>query len=177
MRLFNIQNDLIADRTSDAWYRIPDNGPYFHYRWQYGTGPDGEFSYVIGEHRGQAVCKEEPSLTMAWGLEVDGWDDRHERRFDWASNFPDETVRLFWADFFWNGSLIDRVTLASFDGARGVIPLPNYRKEVTQFEAAVALLVAGLEGDSEDYNPVRVLDRIGITIIGDHDREGAGSPR
>ena len=35
-------NGLIADRTSDVWYRIADNGPYFRYRWQYGTGPDGE---------------------------------------------------------------------------------------------------------------------------------------
>src|SRR5262245_39282546 len=79
VNLFKIQNDLIADRTSEAWYRIPDNGPYFRYRWQYGTGPDGNFSYIEGEHRNQAVCKEQPSLTMAWGLEVDGWDDRDER--------------------------------------------------------------------------------------------------
>lgn len=177
MNLFKIQNELIADRTSDAWYRIPDDGPYFHYRHTWGGGPDGEFSYVIGEHRSQAVCREQPSLTMAWGLDVDDSNGRRERRFDWATDFPDETVRLLWADFFWNGSLIDRVTLASIDGGRGTIPLPSYRKEVTHFEAAVALLVDGMEDGHAEYNPIKVLDSIGVTIIGDHDREGAGSPR
>ncbi len=30
MDLFKIQNDLIADRTAEAWYRIGIAGPDFH---------------------------------------------------------------------------------------------------------------------------------------------------
>jgi hypothetical protein len=80
-------------------------------------------------------------------------------------------------DLFWNGSLIDRVTLASIDGGSGTIPLPSSRKEVTHFEAAVALLVEDIEDGHAECNPIKVPDSIGLTIIGDHDRDGAGSPR
>ncbi|RNL62696.1 hypothetical protein EFK50_13165 [Nocardioides marmoriginsengisoli] len=178
MNLFTIQNDLIADRTADAWYRVPSDGPNFHYRWQWGTGRDGGFSYVMGEHREQAVCRDEPSLTISWGLDVDDATDPNDRRhFDWADKFPDPSIRLFWADIFWNGALIDRVVLARVDGARGTIPLPNYNMQVTHFEAAIADLIDGLEGPTREYGPFAILERIGATIVGDHDREGAGSPR
>lgn len=174
MNLYKIQNDLIADRSAEAWYQTKIDGPYFHYRWMYGTGRGGNFSYVESEHRGHAVCREEPSLTMSWGMEVDDRDDA--RHFSWAEKFPDSTVRPIWVDFFWNNALIDRVELCRVDGSRGLVPTPNFKNEVTDFELAVAYLVHNLEDGDNYLHPGRVMETIGATRVGDHDRGGAGSP-
>lgn len=175
VNLYKIQNDLIADRSAGAWYRIRPAGPDFHYRWNFGTGPEGDFSHVIGEHYGHAVCREEPTLTMSWGMDVHGVRDTETLRFEWAQEFVNSTVRPFWADFFWNNALIDRVELCSIDGGHGTIPLPGYGLEVTDFEVSVAYLVHELSGGDPHDNTGRYLDQIGAKRVRDADREGAGS--
>jgi hypothetical protein len=172
--LYRIQNELIADRAAEAWFTPNIAGPFFHYRWTYGTASGSEgWSHVIGEHHSHAVLREVPSLTMGWGLEVDGED--RQRRFDWAANFPDPTVRPFWVDFFWNNALIDRVELASVDGGRGTIPMPHYGKTVTDYELAVAVLIHDLDGAHEG-SPRAHVDNLGFTVVRDDKRWGAAAP-
>lgn len=175
VNLYKIQNDLIADRTAEAWYRIRPAGPDFHYRWDFGTGPEGSFSHIFGEHSAHAVCREEPSLTMSWGLDIHERRDAQTLDFEWAQKFVNKTVRPFWADFFWNNALIDRVELCSIDGGHGTIPFPTYGLEVTDFEVSVASLVHDLNGGASHDNPWRYLDQIGAKRVRDADREGAGS--
>lgn len=175
MDLYRIQNDLIADRSADAWFSPKIAGPAFHYRWQFGTSSSGPFNYISGEHMSHAVCREEPSLTMAWGLDVHDHDERRELHFDWAQDFVNTTVRPFWVDFFWNNALIDRVELCSIDGGHGIIPIPNYEMKVTDFEVAVAYLIHGLNDSPSHDHPGRYLDSLEIKRIPDHDRQGAGT--
>jgi hypothetical protein len=171
--LFRIQHELIADRTAEAWYRTNIAGPFFHYRWQYGSGPDGPFSYVQSEHHDHAVCREEPSLTMSWGMNI--YEDRRDLQFDWAEAFVNSTVRPFWVDFFWNNALIDRVELCRMDGGHGTIPIPGYRREVSDFAMAVAWLIHGLEGSSSDADPDHYVAVIEAKRVRDEARQGAGS--
>lgn len=175
MDLFKIQHELIADRTAEAWYRNPTAGPDFHYRWSYGSGPEGPFSHIIDEHRDRAVCREEPSLTMSWGMDVHDREGRRELQFDWAQSFINSTVRPFWVDFFWNNALIDRVELCRVDGGHGTIPIPTYNLEVTDFEVAVAYLVHDLENGRNEDHSGRYLEQIGAKRVRDQDRWGAGS--
>lgn len=176
MDLFKIQHELIADRTADGWYRIKIAGPSFHYRHMFGSGPEGPFSYVSSEHYSHAVCREEPNLTMSWGMEVHDREDRKELRYDWAKNFVNESVRPFWVDFFWNNALIDRVELCSIDGGHGTIPIPAGRDlEVSDFEASVAFLVHDLDGSPEHDNPGRYLETLEVKQVRDRDRWGAAS--
>lgn len=175
MDLFKIQHHLIADRTPDAWFLIQVAGPLFHYRWDYGSRPSGAYSNVIDEHSKHAVCREEVSLTMSWGMEIYNREDRKELQFDWAEAFVNSSVRPFWVDFFWNNALIDRVELCRIDGGHGTIPLPDSRNEVTDFETAVAWLVHDLEGSPDHDNPGRYLETLGVKRVGDSDRWGAGS--
>jgi hypothetical protein len=172
MDLFTIQNTLIASSSADAWFRLAAAGTSFDYQWAFGTGPDGNWSYVADEHRQHAVCREEPSLTMSWGLRADDEDDRH---FDWAQDFVNKTVRVYWVDFFWNKALIDRVELCSIDGGHGTIPLPDYGKTVTHFEVSVAQLVHDLSGGPDSDGPGGYLDGLDFAQISDVERRGAGS--
>lgn len=175
MKLFKIQNELIADSTADAWYRISVTGPALHYSWSSGSGPDGEFSHVIGEHRDRAVCRAEPCLTMSWGMDGHDRTELSELHFDWADRLVNKTVARFWVDFFWNNALIDRVELARIDGGQGTIPMPGKGMEVTNFQVAVAYLVDGLEDSSGYDNPGHYLDLIHAKRVHDVSRGGAGS--
>lgn len=174
MNLFDVQHKLIADRASEAWYRIRVAGPSFHYRWEFGWGSEGNFSNVIGEHHSHAVCREEPSLTMSWGMEVHR-EERRDLYFGWAQEFVDKTVHAFWVDFFWNNALIDRVELCQIDGGHGTIPIPDAGLEVSDFETAVAYLIHDLEDQPNHDHPGRYLDGIGAKRVRDQDRGGAGS--
>ena len=174
MNLFKIQNDLIADRSADAWYRIRIAGPTFNYRWTYGWNGDGNFSTILGEHESHAVCREEPNLTMSWGL--DNWTQPEPPKYQWADKFVGD-VRPFWVDFFWNGALVDRVEMCRVDGVHGVIPLPSYGLKVSDFEIAVAYLIHGLEDGQNSDHPGRYLDMIGAVREPDVERKGAGSSR
>ncbi|MFC0222834.1 hypothetical protein [Nocardioides zeicaulis] len=176
MDLYRIQNDLIADRAPEAWFNPKIAGPFFHYRWTFGTGAGGGFSHVIGEHHSHATLREDPSLTMGWGLDVDSLDDRRDRHFEWAEKFVNTNVRPFWVDFFWNNALVDRVELASVDGGHGIIPMPSWGKTVTHYEMAVAHLIYGLDG-ARDASPAGYVDELGFTVVPDDNRHGAGSPR
>lgn len=91
MNLFKIQNDLVADRSADAWYRIRIAGPTFNYRWTYGWNGDGDFSNILGEHESHAVCREEPSLTMSWGL--NSWTQPEPPTYQWADKFVGDVRR------------------------------------------------------------------------------------
>jgi hypothetical protein len=173
--LFKIQHELIADRSAEAWYRIMIAGPTFHYRWSYGGRHEDGFSNIMGEHPNHAVCREEPSLTMLWGMDVYDREDREDLHFDWAKDYVNSTVRPFWVDFFWNNALIDRVELCRVDGAHGTIPDPGSSLEVSDFEVAVAYLVHDLEDGQECDNPGRYLKGIGVKNVRDRERLGAGS--
>lgn len=174
MDLFHIQNDLIADRSAEAWFNPKVAGPFFHYRWTFGTGASGGFSHVIGEHHSHAVLREEPSLTMGWGLDVDSLEDRRERVFEWAKKFVNSSVHPFWVDFFWNNALIDRVELASVDGGHGIVPMPHWGNTVTHYEMAVAHLIHSMDC-GRDSNPSALVETLGFTVEHDENRHGAGS--
>ncbi len=173
--LFKIQHELVADRTADAWYRLKVAGPSFHYRWDYGSGPGGAYSNISDEHHSRAVCREEVSLTMSWGMTPYSREERNEPHFDWAKDFVNPVVRLFWVDFFWNNALVDRVELCRVDGGHGTIPIPDVRHEVTDFEVSVACLVHDLEESRNDDHPGRYLETLGVKRVRDSDRWGAGS--
>lgn len=175
MNLFKIHHELIANRSEEAWYPIKAAGPSYHYRWTYGSGPAGDYSHVAGEHDNHAVCREEPSLTMSWGMEVHDRPERKELHFEWAENFVDPAVTPIWVDFFWNNALIDRVELLLIDGGHGTIPCPTAGLEVSDFEVAVAYLVHDLEDGHNHDHPGRHLDAIGAKRVRDRNREGAGS--
>jgi hypothetical protein len=139
------------------------------------TGSDAPFSYIMGEHHSYAVCRQEPSLTMAWGMNVYDREEGDELVFDWAKQFINPAVRPFWVDFFWNGALLDRVELATIDGTHGTIPIPDAGLEVSDFEVAVANLIHELESGRSGDRPDRYLDSIGVRRVRDDERLGAGS--
>ncbi|MEU0698119.1 hypothetical protein ABZ349_29635 [Streptomyces niveus] len=70
------------------------------------------------------VCKEDVQLSISWGV----WRDRMAGRTpDYIEAFPlVDSVDYFWADIFWNGSLVDRQGLvATRDASTSPCPRPS----------------------------------------------------
>lgn len=112
---------------------------------------------------------------MSWGIRAYDRAEMRELRFKWSGKFINSAVTVIWVDFFWNNALIDRVELARVNGGHGLIPVPDLKLQVSDFELAVAHLVHELSGGSHHERPGRHLDRIGATAVRDEPRHGAGS--
>ena len=179
--LYDIQNDLVANSSASAWYvhHTPGAAADFRYRWSWWTSPaDDEAGHQPDSHDSYAVHRTEPSLTMAWGLDAYP-NERGARQYPWLpeDHYVNDTTHEYYVDFFWNGSLIDRVVVVLVDGGHAVLPLPSPAADghvVSDFELAVALLLHDLAAGSLD-DPAAHLQQLGIKRVRDDERHGAGA--
>lgn len=143
-----------SDRERD-WHTVI-TGPYF-------TDAADIDDDTFRMHSELIVFRADVGLTIQYGLKWGHlarsvekaqqiWDDAH---------FPDESASAFYADVFWQGSLIDRVQLISVDGGRATLPVGsrkalNYDRAearagtkidweytATEYETALARVVDG----------------------------------
>lgn len=109
--------ERILSTTQDDWHEI-EAGPYFT------DAPDIDKD-TFDQHMALLVYRDDVSLTIQWGMDArshvgrltdlaDIWPDAH---------FPDASIRVYFADVFWNGTLIDREHIVSVDGGRARLPL------------------------------------------------------
>lgn len=96
-------------------------------------------------HSEVAVYRPDIDLTVAYGMPNS--QHEHKLKFEWSDNFPDSEIReISIADFFWRGSLVDRVNYVYVDGGRGILPLGGGHQglRITQYGLAVARLLSGV---------------------------------
>lgn len=155
---------MIIDSGPEHWHK-PQPGPYFT------DGYDVDEN-AFRSHDELYVFKPDVDLTIQEGLEW-GHNSREITKSTqvWdCVEFPDETVRVRFADIFWRGVLVDRVQVVSVDGARAVLPFgsrtlkngpmpmgsaargftPEWDNTATAFETAVARIVDG-DREFEEY--------------------------
>lgn len=171
MNLLDIHT-LIAGSTPDSWYRLREPVPTYRHRFEQDHGLTPTFPAVVREHHQHAVFRDEPSLTMSWGMSP----IRAEVPDFGLGKFTDPTHLPFLVDFFWNNALIDRVRLTVVDTGRGIIPIPDWNLEVTAFEEKVAHLIHQLV-HVDGVDTATLLQQIDATVVEDRNRLGAGSKR
>lgn len=165
IRSLIINSDLERD-----WHDI-DSGPFFT------DAPDVDED-TFHQHDSLLVFRDDVSLTIQWGMRPNYQHEQLRTVSElWhEASFPDESIRIYRADVFWNGSLIDRENVVSVDGGRALMPLgtrtvpPGYEPRTsgpvnwvyscTQWQAGLAyLLDSGREHD-------RYFEQTGMTIRG-----------
>ena len=106
---------------------------------------DGGSAADLFSHYKTAVYRNDVSVTMAWGFDL-----QTEFKEGWANGLPGSTARHEYADIFFNGGLILRVPYVAVSG--GILPLPIGKEPMTVPRRYYSLvrLVAGMDGD-EDY--------------------------
>ncbi|MGW4186312.1 hypothetical protein ACWEK2_29600 [Streptomyces albidoflavus] len=177
MRLSEIHR-IIDESSNEDWHHIPcwgaDAGPSFRDAWDKSTRSDS-WELHHDSHSHVLVYKENVQLSISWGV----WRDRMAGMTpDYIEAFPlVDSVDYFWADVFWNGSLVDRHGLVALDQGRIYLPLPTPiykhvdgeteldRYEVTRWHTAFARLLHYVEHQENfDYALKRakfhVVDRV-----------------
>lgn len=102
-----------------------------------------QWQRVSGNHE-YAFCKEDINLRIVSGLEADDiqQDDFREQ---WANDFPDSSARGYFYNLYYGSTLLHRFILASVDGARASLPVPQIgTMDVTQAQWKVAEIFDGL---------------------------------
>lgn len=145
MRLDELQT-LIASSRPAEWRRIKLSGPTYRDRFGAWSSPaDGTSGIDHDSHVEVAVYRADIDLTVAYGMPES--QHEHKLKFEWSENFPDSEIReISIADFFWRGSLVDRVNYVYIDGGRGIVPLGSGHQglRITQYGLAVARLLSGI---------------------------------
>lgn len=113
----------VSESWSDWWNYLPE-GPLFNYN----LGTSGGDAAVYGWHDVRAVLIEDVDIAIEWGMSADPFERRQDYTPEWAP-FPDRSVELCYADLFYRGALVDRVSIASVDGGRAYLPTPKRRDE------------------------------------------------
>jgi hypothetical protein len=148
----------IAATWDEHWNHI-QGGPMFNYN----LGTINDVATVAGWHSARAVLQEDVDIAIEYGMP----DSAHRPNQDWVeewSAFPDDKIRGEYADVFYRGSLVDRVHLASVDGGRAVLPLPDRREGqwiVLDWPYQVGRIVHELSCPSESFEDY--FRRSGIT--------------
>jgi hypothetical protein len=155
MRLDEIRQLIVDHDDRDAFWHAPQTGPYFT------DAPDVDED-TFRQHSELFVYTGDVDLTIQAGLEW-GHLAHQVKRADaiWDDvAFPDESARVSYADIFWRGVLVDRISVITVDGGRATLPVGTRARRdrdvpfkpgmkvvwdysATAFEAAVARVVDG----------------------------------
>lgn len=143
---------VVADSTASEWHRILKIGPTYRDRFGACSGPGDTSGLDHDSHAEVAVYRPDIDLTIAYGMA----ESQHDRdlKFKWSENFPDSAIReISLVDFFWRGSLVDRLNYVHIDGARGILPFGGGHQglRITQYELVVARLLSDI-GDYREFD-------------------------
>lgn len=149
MKLFEIRR-IISDSWDDHWNVIRE-GPIY----SYSLGTINELATVAGYHSARAVLLDDLDISIEYGMPSDPFDTRSNWTESWSS-FPDPKISGEYCDVFYRGALVDRTHLASVDGGRATLPLPQRKDDewiTMDWPYQVARLIDGLNGghDFADY--------------------------
>lgn len=150
MRLDELRT-LVSESSEGDWHRIAKVGPTYRDRFESWSSPaDGTSGVEHDGHTEVAIYRPDVDLAIAYGMP----ESRHDRdlAFKWASTFPDSNINeIKLIDFFWRGSLVDRLNYVYIDGARGILPLGGGHQGllITHYELTVARLLSDLGNHTE----------------------------
>lgn len=155
---------LVRQSAPDDWYKI-EEGPSYRNRFGYSQGPGKQWRLEEDSHHTVLVYKLDVDLTGAYGMHY-GLAGRDEPEYEWSQAFESSSVRTGFVDFFWRGSLVDRVHYAIVDDHQGILPMGggHLGLKVTSFEVAVAQLLHRIKGHFNKFD--YFFDRVPFEVNG-----------
>jgi len=167
---FNEFIQTFLNSSVNDWNKIPcwgyDAGPSYKDQFNFCEVYNSEPNVLThNEHSNIASYKLDLSISIAWGLRIGDKSDLVDK--DWAKNNPDPSPgKAYYLDFFFNNSLIFRVSYCTVDGGRCEIPFPNYDDNQSiivpkKYHDTIKKLVEIIGVEDFDY----YFERTGITIV------------
>lgn len=154
--LLGLFSSLFFAAPSIAEYISPDRKPIRHMSFEEilcfipTTNPKNDWHGISSDWSSEYFLKEDPRLRFRAKFTDDGVqnDDFKE---EWANCHPDTHAVGYWHDLYYDGAFINRIILVAVDGARAMLPVPDYRtKKIKEFDYRVAQ-IHDLLGTLDDY--------------------------
>ena len=159
MRLDELRH-TISDSEPDDWNVITGPSYLDHFvPMEVNRGQPGlVYELHHAAHHTRAILTSDVDISIAWGLYLDP-DNPAYFSEAWTQSFPDKKAYAQYADVFYRGSLVDRVTIVAVDGGRYKIAMPEQDLEeienmkpkligywIGPWEDAVGRLITRLDG-------------------------------
>ncbi|MGW0056534.1 hypothetical protein [Nocardia nova] len=149
---------VISSSVASDWRVVPGPGPSYRVAFAASTRAQPGIDLDVNAHHTVAVYTPDIDVTVAFGLPYDFESSdsgpKWERSFEWSKEFADSHTTVCFADFFYRGSLIDRVTYVTVDSGRANLPWPREYDgmKADRYDTTVARLVHALGDASEDFD-------------------------
>ena len=90
------------------------------------TDPENDWYGISRDWSSERFLKEDPRLRFRakFGEEGVQCEDFKE---EWANCHPDSRATGYWYDLYYDGAFLDRIILVAVDGARAMIPPPDFK--------------------------------------------------
>lgn len=102
------------------------------------TDPKADWYGISRDWSSEHFLKEDPRLRFRAKFGEDGVQCEDFRE-EWANRHPDSSATGYWYDLYYDGAFLDRIILVAVDGARAMIPPPDFTtKKIKQYNYRVA---------------------------------------
>jgi len=90
------------------------------------TDPQNDWYGISRDWSSERFLKEDPRLRFRAKFGEDGIQCQDFRE-GWANRHPDRSATGYWYDLYYDGAFLDRIILVAVDGARAMIPPPDFK--------------------------------------------------
>ena len=157
--------DLLKRTSESEWHRI--EAPTFYAVLEAFQVVDHQ-ELSVNYHTDSAVYRDNVALTIGWGLQRQSGDTFTP---DYLEKFPlEKPIRRTCVDVFWNGAVIDRVSLDILETSYLPSPMPHHdrrhkleRYTVEAYEVGMARLAHHLDKLYDDFD--ENLSRAGFEVV------------
>lgn len=142
--ILGMLSSMFLASPSVAEYFVPDRKPVRHMSFDeilefiQTTDPKNDWQGINTNHSSQYFLKEDPRLRFKTSHDEDGVQNPNFIE-DWANCHPDSHAAGYYKDLYYDGEFIDRYILVAVDGAKALIPPPNFKtKKIDPLEYHIA---------------------------------------
>lgn len=102
------------------------------------TDPKEEWCGISRDWSSERFLKEDPRLRFRAKFGEEGVQCKNFKE-DWANCHPDSSATGYWYDLYYDGAFLDRIILVAVDGARAMVPPPDFTtKKIKLYNYRVA---------------------------------------
>ncbi len=102
------------------------------------TDPKEDWYGISRDWSSERFLKEDPRLRFRANFSEEGIQCEDFKE-DWANCHPDSRAIGYWYDLYYDGAFLDRIILVAVDGARAMVPPPDFTtKKIKLYNYRVA---------------------------------------
>jgi len=130
--VFSLLSSLFFSSPSIAEYILPERKPVRDMSFDEliefitTTDPKNDWYGISRQWSSEKFLKEDPRLRFRARFDEEGIQNKDFKE-EWANRHPDSHATGYWYELYYDGAFIDRIVLVAIDGARAMLPPPDFK--------------------------------------------------